>query len=85
MWIVLVAMTSCPPCGMASRVDHEIEDHLLHHAGIGLDEWLAVVLAFQADIFADDPGEHLEEIADHVLFTFSFSGRIACLRAKASS
>ena len=47
-------------------VDGEVDEHLLDHAGIGLDEGqLGGVTALQVDVLADDPLEHLGQVRDH--------------------
>ena len=51
-----------------ARIDHQVEDHLLHHARVGLDmRQRRGVMALQVNILADDPVEHLGQVGDDVV------------------
>ena len=61
-------MSNWPALGHGvAGVDHQVDQHLLDHADIGLDERrVAGITELQVNVLADDAFEHLGQVADRL-------------------
>jgi hypothetical protein len=56
---VRVSSVSLPPWGMASRVDRQVDEHLLHLPRVGTHRsQLRIERRRQSDVLADQPPQH---------------------------